>query len=386
MKLPFLPLSLRVASVYLLALGFATGAPGQLSTVNDWLYVLQPGTLGAGLPEIGATSFDAVVIDYSSDGGPSGEFTAQEIATLKATGKVVLAYLSIGEAESYRWYWNPIWNDEPAPDPDAPSWLGPFNPSFPDNFKVRYWETGWENLLFGTTSGPSKSSLDRILDQGFDGIYLDIIDAFDFWPATSPPERTRAQARIEMMDLVHDLATYARVTRGFPGFLVFPQNGGDIIRNDGGTLDAAGQAYLAAIDGIGVEDLFYDEFSPQSPASVQFRTGVLDQYRMAGNLVVAVDYVWDASDPGSGANVTRYNDFHTLARGEGYVAYAALRDRGLDEILEVAVGGGFSFPQPKPADGIFADGFESGNTSAWTSTVAGSLEVQRNDETPRRAP
>src|SRR5262249_52441230 len=153
----------------------------------------------------------------------------------RGSGKVVLAYLSIGEAEDYRWYWQESWSDDPPPDPQAPAWLGPFNPEFPNNYKVKYWDPAWQAILFGTASGPNESYLDRILDQGFDGVYLDIIDAFTYW--ADEGIRTRAQARADMMDLVAAIAHYARVTRNHPGFLVFPQNGLDIVRNDADLLD-----------------------------------------------------------------------------------------------------------------------------------------------------
>ncbi len=359
----------------LLALGLwlpraADALDPRLSGLNDWLYVLQPSGAAA-ITAIGATSFDGVVMDYSADGGASGEFTPAEVAALRATGKVVLAYLSIGEAEDYRWYWDPAWNDDPPPDPDAPAWLGPFNPDFPNNYKVRFWQAPWQGVLFGTASGAAQSSLDRILDQGFDGIYLDIIDAFTFW--FEQGERSRLQARQDMVALVQALAQYARVSRNRPNFLVFPQNGDDIVLDDGGNLDALGLAYLATIDGIGVEDVFYSETTAVPPAEVAFRTGVLAHYLAAGGAtrkVIVVDYVWDAANPGGAANINRYNDFEAQALASGYVPYAAVRDRNLDEILTVAAAGGILQPQPKPGGaGIFADGFETGDTSAWSLTL-----------------
>lgn len=343
----------------------------RLAAVNDWLYVLQPNG-AASMPAIGATSFDGVVIDYSADGGAGGEFTPAEIAALRATGKVVLSYLSIGEAEDYRWYWDPTWNDEGPSDPDAPSWLGPFNPDFPNNYKVRYWQPAWQAILYGTPSGPAKSSLDRILDQGFDGIYLDIIDAFTYW-SEDQAEITRQQARTDMAVLVAALGNYARVTRNRPQFLVFPQNGDDIILNDGGSFDALGQSYLETIDGIGVEDVFYNELTAVPPAEVTFRTSVLALYLSSAsdtNKVISVDYVWDAANPTGTANITRYNDYQSRCLAEGYVAYAAHADRALDQILTVNASGGFTSAQPKPGGlTLFADGFESGDTGGWTATV-----------------
>ncbi len=134
---------------------------------------------------------------------------------------------------------------------------------------------------------------------------------------------------------------------------------------------AAGAAYLAAIDGIGVEDLFYDELTPQPPADVAYRTAILESYLASGGgtrLVLSVDYVWDEVVPGGDANVDRYNDYQALALSGGYVPYAAISDRDLDEILTVDAGGGFLLPQPKP-NVIFADSFESGDTSSWSQAT-----------------
>ena len=46
---------------------------------------------------------------------------------------MVLAYLSIGEAEDYRGYWDPSWVDASGvPIPGvAPAWLGAENPECP---------------------------------------------------------------------------------------------------------------------------------------------------------------------------------------------------------------------------------------------------------------
>lgn len=344
----------------------AFGLSPRLYAVNDWLYVLQPGAVG--LPAIAAANFDAVVIDYSLDGGAAGELTAAQVGSLKASGKVVLAYLSIGEAEDYRYYWNPAWNDQPAPDPQAPAWLGPFNPLFPNNYKVRYWDPAWQAILFGTPSGPNESYLDRILDQGFDGIYLDIIDAFTYWDEEGV--RPRAQSRLDMMNLVEALAVYARTTRGRPGFLIFPQNGIDIVRDGADQLDSAGSAFLSAISGVGVEDLFWNETTPQNGADTTYRVGILDQFQAAGALVVLVDYVWDAAAPGGAANINRTNDFETQALARGYLPYAGVIDRGLDEIVTFTAAGGLGAAQPKANTFVvFRDGFESGGTAAWSQTL-----------------
>ncbi|MCH9650813.1 MAG: endo alpha-1,4 polygalactosaminidase [Deltaproteobacteria bacterium] len=355
----------------LLLVSTANALDPRLAAVNDWLYVLQPES-PASITDIAASAFDLVVMDYSADGSSEGAFTPQEISALKATGKVVIAYLSIGEAEAGRFYWDPAWVDQQPNDPDAPAWLGPFNPDFPDNYKVRFWMADWQEIIFGIATGPTASYLDRIVDQGFDGVYLDIIDGFDFW-SVDVPERSRDQTRVDMMTFVQGLAQYARVTRGISNFLVFPQNGSDIILDGGGILDAPGLAYLAVIDGIGVEDVFYDETTPQPPGEVDFRTNVLTSYLDAGGdqrVVISTDYVWNETAPTDSPNITRYDDYVSQAITAGYIPYATVLDRDLNEIVTADTADGFSVPQPRPGGGeVFTDGFESGNTAAWSLTV-----------------
>ena len=132
----------------------ATERERSLSQVNDFLYQLQDIDLTA----IGNTAYDLVIIDYSSDGSKAGEFSHEQLSALKnSTGgpKIVLAYMSIGEAEDYRSYWQSEWDER------RPPWLAEENPDWPGNHKVRYWDFRWQSIIF--------EYADRIIDAGFDG-------------------------------------------------------------------------------------------------------------------------------------------------------------------------------------------------------------------------
>jgi len=85
----------------------------------------------------------------------------------------VICYMSIGEAENYRYYWNTSWNHH------KPSWMSAQNPNWPGNFKVKYWDPEWQSIIFGNDA----SYLSKITSAGFDGVYLDIIDAFEYYEA-----------------------------------------------------------------------------------------------------------------------------------------------------------------------------------------------------------
>ena len=153
-------------------------AAPRLTAVKDFFYVLQMDKVT--LPALANNRFDLLVMDYARYGDADSEFTPGQIASIKTGGasgspKIVLAYMSVGEAEDYRFYWDESWK------PGSPAWLGPENPDWGGNYKVRYWTAGWQSLILGVRSGQDKSYLDRIIDQGFDGVYLDLIDAFEYF-------------------------------------------------------------------------------------------------------------------------------------------------------------------------------------------------------------
>jgi uncharacterized protein (TIGR01370 family) len=285
--------------------------------VDDWGYQLQG--YDPDLSQLAGSAFDLVVIDYSRDGAAAGEFSASEIASIRdgpGEHKLVLAYLSIGEAEAYRYYFDPGWIDPHTnqPTPSAPSFLYGPNPDFPDNYKVRYWQPGWRAILFGDSGPrPGKSYLDRILEAGFDGVYLDIIDAYEFFGPDGNSQRPTA-AR-EMAELVQDLADYARRVYGRTDFVVVPQNGSGILARLASTERSA---YLHAIQAIGAEDTFYfgaqEQDNPLNPQ--QEVIAELRQFRGAGNLVLAIDYLTQSA---------KIDDFFARCAAEGFVGYVSAR-------------------------------------------------------------
>ncbi|MNE97806.1 hypothetical protein D3C80_1962160 [compost metagenome] len=79
--------------------------------------------------------------------------------------------MSIGEAEDYRYYWDASWNSSKS------SWITAGNPDWPGNFKVKYWNEDWQKIIYKN----SDSYLSKILTADFDGVYLDIIDGFEYF-------------------------------------------------------------------------------------------------------------------------------------------------------------------------------------------------------------
>lgn len=146
-----------------------------LREAKNFLYLINPGLFPSRdtfLDAVKKANYDIIIIDLFYQ---DSALTVSEVASLKikANGgsRLIIAYMSIGEAEDYRYYWQTEWEIDP------PSWLAEENPEWPANYKVQYWNKDWQNIIYGK----SNSYLNKILDVGFDGVYLDIIDAFQYF-------------------------------------------------------------------------------------------------------------------------------------------------------------------------------------------------------------
>ncbi|MQY77256.1 MAG: hypothetical protein GH155_06460 [Spirochaeta sp.] len=160
----------------------------ELSEARNFLYLLNPEEFESKnnfLASLGETNYDCLIIDAFFDDGSGGSrwLKSRDVALLKTKknggSRLVIAYMSIGEAETYRYYWHESWdkNGDGRADPAAPEWLTEENPDWEGNYKVRYWHPGWQSIIYGNDD----SYLKNIIDRGFDGVYLDIIDAFDYF-------------------------------------------------------------------------------------------------------------------------------------------------------------------------------------------------------------
>lgn len=296
----------------------ADASVASLPATPEWAYMLE-GDVAA---EIVGTTFDVLVMDYTKDGTENVAqlYTAAEMVRMKSYGatRTLLAYLSIGEAEGYRYYFDPSWADDAAPgfrDPDAPGWLGALNPDWPGDYKVRYWDGEWQEIVL--------AYVERLIARGYDGVYLDIVDGFEYW---SDPENGEgytlgeADAAERMIAFVSRIATRARGLRG--DFLVIPQNGERLLG-----FDTNGR-YLDSINGLAVEDLFYDERTPLDESVTAERMIYLDKVLAAGKPVLVVDYTY------AGAGDSLVEDFRARAAAAGYCAYAARTDRQLDSLVK----------------------------------------------------
>ena len=175
------------------------------------------------------SDYDVIYIDsfYNHRARPGNQtpLTAEEVESLKQKPdggrRKVIAYLAIGTAEQNRWYcqddW--IWIDPknknaaysmkagkvvengmsvryvPFVDSSTareagiteapPEWLAfDYGDDYPEEAIVEWWHPDWRDIIIrgggkyaDKATGDTTSSIDRILAQGFDGVYLDNPDS-----------------------------------------------------------------------------------------------------------------------------------------------------------------------------------------------------------------
>lgn len=285
-----------------------------VASSGSWLYVLTGYETPGLLEQIVGTPADGLVVDAFRQ-TPDAWFSKGEVAAFKRNHAAVLAYVSIGEAEDYRYYWNASWLQTP------PSWMGRVNSDWEGNVKIKYWDPTWQAIVLNYVR--------NVAVQGFDGAYLDIVDAYEYWSDEENGEAAftdasfsgqrnyldRDEAATRMIDFLTAIRKEGRAVD--PDFRVFPQNAQQLVVYPG---------YLDAVDGVGREDTWfigYDDrndagrvATPSDETRLAYELEPLRQIKSAGKTVLVVDYF----DP---AQLDSAAEFVKKARVEGFQAYPA---------------------------------------------------------------
>ena len=283
-----------------------TNAPARerralLEPVKSWTVQLRYVDLAA----VKAAAVDLIVIDHAGHPKQVAEvsYTPADILPLKTqpNGKrrIVLSYLSMGEAERYRYYWKPEWDDNDT----RPQWIGQENAQWPGNYLVNYTDPEWQSLIFGTP----ESYLDRIVAAGFDGVYLDRADAFEDGDGATP---AKADA---MTGYIKRLADHAR--RINPRFLIVMQNAEALLRD---------ASIRAKLDGAAKEDLLFgvDHSETANPKDmVRESLNYMRLGKRSGLKIFLLEYVKSRDS---------IKTLRTLARRENFLLH--LSERQLDHL------------------------------------------------------
>lgn len=239
--------------------------------LNSWGYQLHDYT-NQNISRMETSRNTLWVVDYSKDGADENRFSKQEIAKIKRNGNVVISYFCLGEAEMVRYYW-PKYDREALikrnevyevgykneslnfTNVEGVQVLGRDNAEYVDNFPVKFWLQSWQKTMLEDSAEFGTSYLNRIIDSGFDGVYLDTVDAFEYYN-----ESTIATRAKQMYQLIIKIAKLGRAKN--PNFKVMMQNAMSITDY----LSEQEKATLFYyVKGFGVEDLFHPGVGENNP-------------------------------------------------------------------------------------------------------------------------
>jgi len=254
--------------------------------------------------------YDLLVIDQTrSLKGEEGYDSAADVARLKSsTGssgrkKVVVCYLDVGEAEGYRRYWKDDWR---VGDPE---WIVAPDPGgWDDNYPVKFWRPEWKEIM--------NQAVDRIIEDGYDGIYLDWLEVYSFEPVVEAAGSEGLNARDELVEFVRELARRGRSKK--PGFLLIAQNAAEL---------GSDPEYVELFDAIAQEGVWYeggsdpdtDEIPGDVTVDPELTRELLDDLKLwqeRRKPILDVEYAQQPS------NVRRA---YTLGEEHGFKTYVTLR-------------------------------------------------------------
>lgn len=220
-------------------------------TVSTWMYQIQWLDENATIDELDNTQYDMLVVE------PGFNFTEDQydvnylVPSLKqkpnGDERILLAYIDIGQAEDYRTYWESSWVAPTTTQAGVPDFLITIDPDgWSGNYPVAYWDTAWQNIWLG-----ENGIIEQIANYGFDGVYLDWVEAYDDDKILEVADVQGINTENEMMLFIERIRNLGRSIN--PEFLVVPQNAPYL-------LDANPTFYASIIDALATEDTwFYGE-------------------------------------------------------------------------------------------------------------------------------
>jgi polysaccharide biosynthesis protein PelA len=175
----------------LAATSWAAPRDNSLQSVKKWFILLNYDPQRFGVNPGQVQAYDLVIID--ADQHPA-------LDLFKPTA-FRIAYVSMGEAEVYRFYW---------PQIQGTSFVLEENPNWAGNFYVDVRDSSWQALIIDTV-------ISKIVQAGFQGIMLDTLDTAEFLEDRDPEKFYGMRAAMT--------AFVKKVHEKYPGLLLISNNG-----------------------------------------------------------------------------------------------------------------------------------------------------------------
>ena len=289
--------------------------PMPLAQVRTFMYQIQNLEAPGAIEKLAASGYDLLVVEPTFTVKGQEAFDAKTMVTKLHVGKpgrIVLAYIDIGEAENYRTYWQADWKAPQKKAAGLPDFLVEPDPDgWSGNYPVAYWDDRWQKLI----ATDEHSVIKQLLAAGFDGVYLDWVDAYDDNGVKATAKKQHIDTARAMVDFIGTIRQEARKLN--PAALVVAQNGIYLLDAD--------KRYLDVIDAIGFEDTWYsgkadakwnspkagdipNKYKDESSTASRLKTYA--RYRAAGKPVLTIDYCLNPT------NATRV---YTAADADGLI-------------------------------------------------------------------
>jgi cysteinyl-tRNA synthetase, unknown class len=238
----------------------------------SFAYVLQAEKLGArpqALKKLAESGRQWLILDQAYKGESESRWTRSELELLRAAqpGRLILCYLSIGEAEIYRSYWQAQWQAEP------PAWLDEENPDWPGNFRVKYWHPEWQQMILEQITAVQPYS-------GFDGYYWDIVDGFEQWEKGDAGRLNPETGHSYRADMAQWIALLKKhVSKLCEEPLLVAQNGAQLLENE---------VFKESITHMAFEGMFYDSQRPEPDPDAM---AMLTLLKASGKQALCIEYI-----------------------------------------------------------------------------------------------
>ena len=170
--------------------------------MRRFMYQLQGLEQAKAVEQLAQSDYDLLVAEPTFTCREQHDFDAAAMTCKLHAGKagrIVLAYLNIGEAKSYRTYWQKEWKRPGKNRPGEPAFMLSADPDgWADNFPVAFWDPAWQQII----AEGKESVIRQILAAGFDGLYLDWVDAYDDDTVVAAAKRQKVDPAKAMVDWI----------------------------------------------------------------------------------------------------------------------------------------------------------------------------------------
>ena len=219
--------------------------------VSTFMYQIQELDDYTNIDLLAATEYNMLVVEPGFNFRDSPYDVAYLVSRLKqkpnGEKRILLAYIDIGQAEDYRDYWQPDWIAPTSSQAGYPDFLVSIDPDgWSGNYPVAYWDAQWQDIWLS-----QNGLIEKIASYGFDGVYLDWVEAYDDDMVRMRAEEDDINPENTMIKFMEDIKNKGRTVSN--DFLVVAQNAPYL-------LDANPSYYRSVVDAISVEDTwFYGE-------------------------------------------------------------------------------------------------------------------------------